>query len=95
MKRFATGLPKPCSFPMRGFRRIEDAVNGNTFPPRPTYQAQFSGTRHNVRHSSSKSSRPRTALFFPGTVLSLHVYIEFGLGSVASADNNQARESRE
>ena len=65
MKRFAAGLPKPCS-PIRRKGLIEDVANGNTFPPRTIHQSQFLGTRHNVRHASSKLSRPRTALFFPG-----------------------------
>ncbi|KAG0646024.1 Malonyl -acyl carrier transacylase, partial [Hyphodiscus hymeniophilus] len=65
MKRFATGLPKPsCSTIPRNAH--DGAVNGNIFPHRTAYQAQPVSARRDVRHSSSKFSRPRTALFFPG-----------------------------
>jgi hypothetical protein len=56
MKRFVTGLPKPCSSSVRRNLLIEDGFSRNTL------------YSHNVRYSSSKPSRPRTALFFPGMI---------------------------
>merc|ERR1712230_149739 len=64
MKRLVTGLSKPCSH-ARQATIVEDVGYGGGFCKQQYISPR---TRQQVRHASSKISRPRprTALFFPG-----------------------------
>lgn len=63
MKRFASGLPK-LSRPRSVIEHIASAPNGLILGSASITQCQCLQSQR--RHASSKPSRPRTAIFFPG-----------------------------
>ncbi|KAL2073761.1 hypothetical protein VTL71DRAFT_11087 [Oculimacula yallundae] len=65
MKRLVTGFPKPCSH-ARINTLLEDIATSNGVGICRRQQIISHCTRQQIRHASSKKSRPRTALFFPG-----------------------------
>ena len=65
MKRLVTGLPKPCSTTRR-ISTIEDSVGSSHSRQQLGHQPRHPHAQQQIRNASSKVSRPRTALFFPG-----------------------------
>jgi hypothetical protein len=65
MKRLANGLAKPCSSARRVPLGDDILVSRCSRAPYPS-----PGPQQQTRHASSRGSRPRTALFFPGIYLS-------------------------
>lgn len=91
MKSFA-----PRRIPIRSTFFLEDcALNASkTSYPATTYRLRLSGERKERRHASSnKSSRPKTALFFPGMTAWCRISGDVGL--FAFTNNPQAKESKE
>ncbi len=62
MKRLVSGLPN--AKPIPGILATKETVNGRT----PCYRRLSSKSRsqQQIRYMSTKGTRPRTAIFFPG-----------------------------
>lgn len=92
MKRLATGLPKPCSTTRR-ISTIEDSVGFSHSRQQLGHQPRHPHTQQQIRNASSKVSRPRTALFFPG-MSTLDFMLNDSPFSAVSNRLKQVKESR-